>query len=91
MRRETRNWDRIGAFRSLILQSTADIFLACELMGGVHNALATWSMGFGGQTRRIKVGTNLPLSCVVCKFVKCSAKRMAMKNSQHLEPHVNIV
>jgi hypothetical protein len=32
--REGKSWDNIGAFRSLRLQSTVEIFLAHELMGG---------------------------------------------------------
>jgi hypothetical protein len=39
--REAKRWGIIGAFRSLKSQSTAKIFLACELMGGIHNALVT--------------------------------------------------
>ena len=39
--REAISWGNIGAFRSLRLQSTAEIFLARELMGGIHNALVT--------------------------------------------------
>ena len=36
--REIRSWGNIGTFRSLRSQSTAEIFLARKLMGGVHNA-----------------------------------------------------
>jgi hypothetical protein len=63
--REATNWGRIGAFRSLRSQLTVKIFLACELMAGVHNASMTWSRESGGRARRIKVGTNLRLSRVV--------------------------
>jgi hypothetical protein len=43
MGREAISWGNIGTFRSLRLQSTAEIFLARELMGGVHNALVMWA------------------------------------------------
>jgi hypothetical protein len=36
---ETINWGNIETFRSLIL---AEIFLAREMIGGVHNASVTW-------------------------------------------------
>ena len=43
--REARNWGNIGAFRSLRLQSTAEMFLAHKLMGGcIHNTSMTQNL-----------------------------------------------
>ena len=39
--RKAISWGNIGTFISLRLQSTADIFLASELMGGVRSASMT--------------------------------------------------
>jgi hypothetical protein len=39
--REAISWGNIGTFRSLKSYLTAEIFLAHELMGGVHNASVT--------------------------------------------------
>ena len=40
--REVKRWGNIGAFRSLISQSTTKIFLAHDRKGCVHNASMTW-------------------------------------------------
>ncbi len=43
--REARSWGNIGAFRSTISQSTAEIFLTPDHTGGVHNAFVTDAWG----------------------------------------------
>ena len=69
--RDAKSWGSIGAFRSLRSQSTAEIFLARELMGGIHNASLTRVHPYAGVSMNSMVFIESHNLIFVVDYTKC--------------------
>ena len=65
-KRKTRSWGSIGALQSVRSQSTAEIFLTPDHMGGIHITLVMWRSGMGFER------VSLVKIRICCRFGKSS-------------------